>query len=52
MCLHKPVDVCLQRSVAGILTLQGVGIDEVDGAGDTDTNTHLTHVPQTLGQSW
>ena len=31
-----------------ILTLQRVGIDEVDRAGDTDTHTHLTHVPQAL----
>lgn len=27
-----------------ILTLQGVGVNEVDGAGDPDANTHLTHV--------
>lgn len=35
-----------------ILTLQGSGIDEVDGAGDTDAHTHLTHVPQALCQPW
>lgn len=33
-----------------ILTLQCVGINEVDGAGDTDADAHLTHVPQTLRQ--
>lgn len=38
--------------VVDILTLQGVGIDEVDGAGDTDAHTHLTHVPQALRQPW
>lgn len=33
-----------------ILTLQGVGVNQVDGAGDTDANAHLTHVAQTLGE--
>lgn len=39
-------------AAADILTLQGVGINEVDGAGDADANTHLTHVPKTLRQPW
>lgn len=42
----------LFKHLVEILTLQGVGIDEVDGAGDTDADTHLTHVAQTLRQPW
>lgn len=37
-------------SVKVILTLQGVGVDEVDGAGNTGAYTDLTHVPKALGQ--
>lgn len=32
------------------LTLQGCGVNEVDGARHSDTHAHLTHVPQTLRQ--
>lgn len=35
-----------------ILTLQSSGINEMDGAGDTDTHADLTHVPQALCQPW
>lgn len=33
-----------------ILTLQGAGINEMDGAGDTDAYTHLAHVSEALCQ--
>lgn len=32
------------------LTLQGPGVNEMDGARHSDTHAHLPHVPQTLRQ--